>query len=70
MQSDWFGLARAWEKPSKAGMKKASSNVVADISLAWFGMSAEEGFQQLPFGLCAWPHCWLNTNKCKSLKHT
>lgn len=46
-QPDWFVSSWVWEEPSKAGMKQGNSNVVAGMSLAWLGLSAEEGSQQL-----------------------
>lgn len=69
-QPDWFGSVRVWEEASKAGMKQGNSNTVAGMSLVWLGLSAEEGSQELPAGLCSWPHCWLNINIYESLKYT
>jgi len=63
-QPGWFGSARVWEEPSKAGTEQANSNVVAGMSLAWLGLSAEEESQQPPARSCSWPHCWLNRDIC------
>lgn len=67
-QPDWFGSARVWEEPQKAGMKQGNLNAAAGMSLAWLGLSAEERSQQPPAGSRSWPHCWLNINVYKSLK--